>query len=377
MMCMASSRSGSVPLNVSSPCSVDHERAEYFEEAARMAPTKAVRRYYCKQAKLMRGYHEDKNLIVQFEQNKEKNGELQSGSSNGSSKKRSLRLAKITFLVNLLLLAVKATASGLSGSLSVISSVVDSAMDIASSVIIWISSRAIRKRDPRFYPRGRTRLEPLSLVIISFIMGSANIQVIVKSVNALIYDHIQPDIGVITISIMAVTVIAKLVLWLVCSSYKDCNIRILAQDHRNDCISNASAIICAYLGSHFWYCLDPIGAILISLYLCGSWMITGIRQVRIISGRAADPLIQSQITKICVDHEPKFERIETVLAYHFGTDYLVEVHGVLNENITLKEAHDISESLQRKIEHLPYVERAFVHVDYEFDHRPEHEHKVV
>jgi len=40
-------------------------------------------------------------------------------------------------------------------------------------------------------------------------------------------------------------------------------------------------------------------------------------------------------------------------------------------------AHDVSEMLQRKIECLPYVERAFVHVDHEIRHNPEKEHKPV
>lgn len=38
----------------------------------------------------------------------------------------------------------------------------------------------------------------------------------------------------------------------------------------------------------------------------------------------------------------------------------------------LKEAHAIGESLQIKIEELPEVERAFVHLDFECDHKPEH-----
>lgn len=41
----------------------------------------------------------------------------------------------------------------------------------------------------------------------------------------------------------------------------------------------------------------------------------------------------------------------------------------------LKDSHDISEALQNSIESLPDVERAFVHVDYEFDHKPRDEHK--
>lgn len=45
--------------------------------------------------------------------------------------------------------------------------------------------------------------------------------------------------------------------------------------------------------------------------------------------------------------------------------------------MTLKESHDISEALQTNIESLAEVERAFVHCDYEFNHLPADEHKVV
>lgn len=58
---------------------------------------------------------------------------------------------------------IKAVASYLSGSLSILSSLVDSAVDITSGLVIWLTARAIRKRDPYLYPRGRTRLEPLGL----------------------------------------------------------------------------------------------------------------------------------------------------------------------------------------------------------------------
>lgn len=44
----------------------------------------------------------------------------------------------------------------------------------------------------------------------------------------------------------------------------------------------------------------------------------------------------------------------------------------LPEDLPLKEAHAIGESLQIKIEELPEVERAFVHLDFECDHKPEH-----
>jgi len=39
---------------------------------------------------------------------------------------------------------------------------------------------------------------------------------------------------------------------------------------------------------------------------------------------------------------------------------------------TLRVCHDIAEELQMKLERLPDVERAYVHIDFETDHRPEH-----
>jgi len=55
----------------------------------------------------------------------------------------------------------------------------------------------------------------------------------------------------------------------------------------------------------------------------------------------------------------------------------VELHIVLCKDMHVHQAHDIAELLQRKIEFLPYVERAFVHVDFESKHKPSTEHKFV
>jgi hypothetical protein len=44
---------------------------------------------------------------------------------------------------------------------------------------------------------------------------------------------------------------------------------------------------------------------------------------------------------------------------------------------TLKVTHDVSQTLQRKLEGLSDVERAFVHVDYEDAHDIATEHKAL
>lgn len=48
----------------------------------------------------------------------------------------------------------------------------------------------------------------------------------------------------------------------------------------------------------------------------------------------------------------------------------MEIDVVMDAGTPLWKAHDISQQLQDKIEVLPNVERAFVHVDHETSHTP-------
>jgi divalent metal cation (Fe/Co/Zn/Cd) transporter len=79
---------------------------------------------------------------------------------------RTSLMAKITLLSNIILTIAKLVASYLSGSLSIISSLVDSIVEITSGIVIWVTSHAINKSDPYIYPVGRSRLEPIALVIV-------------------------------------------------------------------------------------------------------------------------------------------------------------------------------------------------------------------
>ena len=71
-------------------------------------------------------------------------------------------------------------------------------------------------------------------------------------------------------------------------------------------------------------------------------------------------------------HSPMINAIDTVRAYHSGPRIIVEVDVVIDPNETLRAAHDVAEELQMKLERLPDVERAYVHIDYETSHKPEH-----
>jgi divalent metal cation (Fe/Co/Zn/Cd) transporter len=134
-------------------------------------------------------------------------------------------------------------------------------------------------------------------------------------------------------------------------------------------------MICAFAGlagafKEAWF-LDPIGGIVVGLIILRSWVKTGREQISCLIGRAAPPEFVSKVTYVAATNSPQILRVDTVRAYHFGVRFVVEVDVVLPEDMPLKQAHDIGEALEERIEMLDDVERAYVHLDYEFDHKPE------
>jgi divalent metal cation (Fe/Co/Zn/Cd) transporter len=113
----------------------------------------------------------------------------------------------------------------------------------------------------------------------------------------------------------------------------------------------------------------------IALYTMGNWAKTVMENVESLIGRTAPPKYSAKLTYLSWNRRKEIEHIETVRAYTFGLNYFVEVHIVLPGDMSLGEAHMIGESLQEKLEQLPGVERAFVHVDFDATHKLEHQPK--
>uniref|UniRef100_A0A914YYZ3 Cation efflux protein cytoplasmic domain-containing protein n=1 Tax=Panagrolaimus superbus TaxID=310955 RepID=A0A914YYZ3_9BILA len=276
-------------------------------------------------------------------------------------------LAKATLGINVIMIFAKLFAAYLSHSMSIISSVVDSLMDITSGAVIWGTLRSIDKTNPYEYPIGRTRLEPLAVLIVALIMVFANVMVIYEATMAIINDTLNPIVDIETLIILLTGTAIKSVLYILCRRQKTLSSKLLAQDQLNDVITNIVALAGAYCGHQFWKYWDPIGAYLVSGYIIINWLGTAREQIPLLIGRTATQDFINRISRIAISHHEKILALDMVYAYHLGQNFLVEIHVLMDGSLTLVETHDISESLQTKVERLPYVERAFVHCDYKLD----------
>ncbi|KAL1925653.1 uncharacterized protein VTP21DRAFT_536 [Calcarisporiella thermophila] len=295
------------------------------------------------------------------------------------SSERTIQLAvRISFAANLILFASKVSVAALSGSLSVLASTVESFLDLISSGIIVYTARYIKSRDYYYkYPVGKARMEPLGIVVFAVIVTISFLQILVSSVRRLM----DPTEGSASLKLdetgailLLVNVFVKAILWLWCRSIKgSANVRALAIDHKNDVIFNTASswFLAVAVETNWWY-IDPVGAILLCIYIIYEWMGVLMENIRRLLGTTAKPEQLNQLSYLACRFSPLILQLDTVRAYHAGERLFVEIDIILPPDTPLNRAHDIGEALQEAVEKLDMVERCFVHLDYEGTHAIEH-----
>ena len=120
-----------------------------------------------------------------------------------------------------------------------------------------------------------------------------------------------------------------------------------------------------------WW-LDALGGLLLSLYVIIGWSKTSSEHIRNLSGCAASADERSVLLYLTMRFAKTIKQIQGLQAYHVGDSLNVEVDVVLDESISLRDSHDLGESLQYVLESVPTVDRAFVHLDYASWNLPSH-----
>ena len=284
---------------------------------------------------------------------------------------------------NVALLAVKLYAAIASGSLVVIASTLDSVLDLLSGFVVWLSARLSANRSLELYPVGKSRYEPLGIIIFAALMAAASLQIIVAGVQDLAGGPPKPpEAMVATYAILASVVVLKGALYFFCRSLAgvSSSCKALALDHLTDVITNAVPIcvlLIVFKYPQAWP-VDPAAAILISCWIVRVWAKAALEQVALLTGHAASAEEVSRITFLALAHAPDHVlAVDTVLAYQSGNRLQVELDVVMGKFVPLWQAHDVAEALQHRVERMPEVERCFCHVDYETEHRRDDEHANV
>ncbi|KAM4084459.1 hypothetical protein ACB094_08G134000 [Castanea mollissima] len=321
--------------------------------------SKGEREYYERQINTMNSFEEVDSLVTS-------NG-IDDDEEQAKEDARHERAMKISNYAKIILLAFKVYATIKSGSLAIAASTLDSLLDLMADGILWFTYLEMKNINIYNYPIGNLRVQTVGIFIFAIVMATLGFQVFLQSAEELIRGEPSEKLSksklIWICTIMISATVVKLALWIYNKSLKNDIVRANAEG------TNVVGLAAALLADKFFWWIDPTGAIILAVYTILSWSKT-VFEVSIL-GQSAPPEVLQKLTYLVMRH-PQVKRIDTVRAYTFGLLYFVEVDIELPEELPLKEAHTIGETLQEKLERLPEVERAFVHLDYECDHKPEH-----
>jgi cation diffusion facilitator family transporter len=307
---------------------------------------------------------------------------------------------EVSLYINLIITLAKLVAYIRTLSLSVLAALLDSVLDVVSQIVLnYTEKHSSMSRSSAFYPAGASRLEPIGVLTCAALMGMASFEVLKESFESLVYHKSSladgENVSLFSFWSMLAIVLVKLALLWLCNSaankktlysstmgssravvqLADPTLEALAQDHWNDALSNsvaAAALLCALRSPSLWF-LDPVGAVIISLYIIYSWYVTGREQIEHLTGKAAPAEFLEELREIAMSFDDRMH-LDICRAYHFGPKFLVEIEMVMPKDTLLFESHDLGMELQYEIEGREEVERCFVHIDYES--RPYDEHVV-
>ncbi|KAJ3527884.1 hypothetical protein NM688_g8066 [Phlebia brevispora] len=299
-----------------------------------------------------------------------------------------------SLVANFCLCVIQLYAAISSLSLSLLATGIDSVFDIGSNVLLLWVHRTADKLDMNKWPVGGARLETIGNIVYGFLMSAVNLVVIVESMRTIITHNSAKDTNALHVpSLIAVAAAlgnhldfppgvgqltrvlgVKLVLFFYCMGFRKSSsqVEVLWEDHRNDLFINGFGLLMSAGGSKLKWYLDPMGAIIIATGVILAWGRTIYRQFELLAGKSAPHDFLQLLIYKTMTFSNDIDQVDTVRAYHSGPSYYVEIDIVMDANTPLWKAHDTSQQLQDKIEVLPNVGRAFVHVDHETTHTPEH-----
>ncbi|KAH8784831.1 cation efflux family-domain-containing protein [Hyaloscypha sp. PMI_1271] len=284
-----------------------------------------------------------------------------------------------SFSVNFFLFIIQIYAAVSTGSLSLFGTAADAFMDLVSSIVMLITSRLAAKPNIRKFPVGRKRVETVGIILFCALMTTVAVELIIESARALASGpKNEDDLKLIPLLFVGIAIFSKSIMFVYCfliRRYPAAGIFML--DHRNDIFVNIFGLVMSIIGTKFkkvWF-LDPIGAICIACLILFSWASTAFEHMWFLVGKSAPQDFLNKLVYVSVTHDSRIQKIDTARAYHAGDKYYVEVDIIMGQEERLKVTHDVAERLQRKLEGLADVERAFVHVDYDGIHDISEEHK--
>jgi|AraplaMF_Col_mMF_1032025.scaffolds.fasta_scaffold00211_51 ferrous-iron efflux pump FieF len=251
-----------------------------------------------------------------------------------------------------LLIAIKLYAFIATNSVSMLSSLFDSALDLGASLVNLFAIRTAVTPADAEHRFGHGKAEPLAgLVQVAFILGSSLLLLFEVGKHFIYREAVaQEGVGVV-VMVISIGLTLGLILFQrhVIRQTESMAVQADSAHYFTDFLANVAVIAALLLNSVLgWWWIDPLFGLLVALFIAFSALSVGRAALDMLMDREMDDLDRDRI-KVIIRSNSEVLGLHELRTRVAGQDRFIQFHLDLRPDISLREAHRISDSVEAQL----------------------------
>lgn len=270
----------------------------------------------------------------------------------------------ITLGGNILLAVTKGIAASISGSAAMFADAANSVSDVAYSLMMVLGLWMAQRPPDLSHPQGHSRFEPLVGLMVTVSMAFAGYEAASNSITRFIAGGSKIELGLpVFVLVLAAAVKAGMFVSIrgIARKVSSPTLSTTAADNLSDVLTSLAAFI-GIIGSSFWSLLDPIAGMLVAVWIFRAVINAGKENLKFLTGAGASPELRNQIVTVA-EEVPGVIRVHHTMTDYVGPKLVADLHINVDGAMSLSEAHLIADEVIQRLEELPDVDRAYVHIE--------------
>lgn len=279
-----------------------------------------------------------------------------------------LRVTWIGSVVNLLLMIFKLWAGFISGSQALIADGIHSLSDLFSDFVVILGLRWGRKHEDVDHPYGHGRIETISSMVVGMLLLAVGLWIVYNAIVS-IYSHNVSRPGVFAIWAAAISIVLKegMFWWTLVIGRRVKSMALIgnAWHHRTDALSSVAVLIgvvATYINPD-WHLADALAALFVTFFVMKVGISLTWQAFRELSDTAPNREVLIDIARRAAEISGVLQ-VHDLRARHSGSQIFVEMHIVVDPNISVRDGHAIAASVKHFVlKDFSDVTRCIIHVD--------------
>lgn len=280
--------------------------------------------------------------------------------------KLGLNTSLVTIVINIFLSFIKITAGIIGSSSAMIADGFHSLSDVLSTFVVIAGLKISSKEADKKHQYGHEKYESVFAKILSILLILTGAFILFEAFKVLLSGSFTKPKNIALIAAVISIISKEGMYWYTIKTarkIKSISMEADAWHHRSDAFSSIGTFV-GILGAQLGFpALDPIAGIVVSIFIIKVGVDLYIKSVKELTDESAsDELIIEMKEKIYSIEG--VEEIKSLKSRVFGNKIYVDLEIFVDQDITVKEGHDIAEKVHDKLEkEIQDIKHCMVHME--------------